>query len=68
MKFDDLVEITTGRQHEDSVYWLDSSKLFKDTGWQAKITLEDGIKETREWVEKHLGELSNSDFEFTLRA
>ena len=68
MKFDDLVEITTGRQHEDSVYWLDSSKLFKDTGWQAKITLEDGIKETREWVEKHLDELSNSDFEFTLRA
>ena len=68
INFDDFVEITEGRQHEDAVYWLDSSKLQKETGWQAKISIDSGIQETREWVENNLDELALADFKFHLRA
>lgn len=68
INFDDFVKITEGRQHEDAVYWLDSSKLQKETGWQAKISIDSGIQETREWVENNLDELALADFKFHLRA
>ena len=35
--FDDAVNITEGRIGEDMQYWLNSDKLFKDTGWKPKI-------------------------------
>ena len=68
MNFDDLVQITEAREGEDATYWLDSSKLYNETGWEAKISIEEGIQETREWIEKYNNELGESEFEFLLRA
>ena len=50
--FEDVVTITEGRVGEDSQYWLNSEKLFKDTGWRPEISIDDGIKETVDWVKK----------------
>ena len=56
--FKECVNITEGRVGEDKQYWLDSTKLYNDTGWQAKISLKkEGISETVQWVEKTLRNL-----------
>jgi dTDP-glucose 4,6-dehydratase len=65
--FDTFVEMAPARLHEDSVYWLDSSKI-KSLGWKPTITLEQGIEETGSWIKEYLGELERADFSFTLRA
>ncbi len=45
------------RLGQDSRYWLDCSKAQKDLGWKPRITLEQGIRETVDWVEKHWKEI-----------
>jgi dTDP-glucose 4,6-dehydratase len=67
-KFSEFVEITEGRVGEDSQYWLDSTKIYKDTGWKPKISIEEGVKETVDWVEKNLDKLKNENLNFILRA
>jgi dTDP-glucose 4,6-dehydratase len=67
-KFSDFVEITEGRVGEDSQYWLDSKKIHKDTGWKPKISIEEGVKETVDWVKKNLDKLKNENSNFILRA
>ena len=66
--FDKCVDITEGRIGEDKQYWLDSTKLYNDTGWKAKISLEDGIDETVNWVKENLDKFDNENLSFNLRA
>jgi len=66
--FDKCVDITEGRIGEDKQYWLDSTKLYNDTGWKAKISLEDGIDETVNWVKENLNKFDNENLSFNLRA
>ena len=49
-------------------YWLNSDKLFKDTGWKPKITLEEGITETVNWVKNNINSFENENLNFNLRA
>ena len=37
---------------EDAQYWLSSKKLFNDTGWKPEISIDEGIKETVDWVKE----------------
>ena len=67
-KFEDSVDITEGRVGEDKQYWLNSDKLFKDTGWRPKISLEEGITETVNWVKDNLKDFDNESLNFNLRA
>ena len=66
--FKECVNITEGRVGEDKQYWLDSTKLYNDTGWQAKISLKEGISETVQWVEKNFEKFENENLDFNLRA
>ena len=66
--FGKYVEITEGRVGEDKQYWLDSTKLFNDTGWRPKISLDEGIKETVDWVIENNNLFKNEKLEFVLRA
>jgi dTDP-glucose 4,6-dehydratase len=66
--FDDVVDITEGRVGEDAQYWLDSSKIYKDTGWKSQITIEEGVRETVSWVKDNLENFKNENLEFILRA
>ena len=67
-KFDDHVEITEGRVGEDSQYWLDSSKIYKDTGWKSKVSIKEGVEETVNWVKKNIEEFKKQNLDFILRA
>ena len=52
--FKESVEIGAERPGKDSAYLLDNTKAKTVLGWKDHITLEDGIKETIEWVKSNL--------------
>jgi dTDP-glucose 4,6-dehydratase len=66
--FEDLCEVTGDRLGQDSRYWLDSSAIKRDVGWELKIGLEEGIAEMVEWGRKYLGQLRDWPTDYTLRA
>ena len=65
---DELCEITPGRKSEDQRYWLDSSLIMNDLGWQPEIELQSGIREMVQWGRKYLDDIRDEQTEFILRA
>jgi len=53
-KSDDLIEFVEDRPGHDFRYSMNSDKLRNDIGWEPKIKLDDGLKNTVDWY------LSNS--------
>jgi len=68
MKFDDLCEITGDRLGQDSRYWLDSSAIKRDVGWEPQISLEEGLAEMVAWGRKYVDQLRDWPMDYTLRA
>lgn len=68
MPFEELCEVTPGREGEDSQYWLDSSAIKQDLGWEQQISLEDGLGRMVRWGQAHLDFLRDESAEFVLRA
>jgi dTDP-glucose 4,6-dehydratase len=68
IKFEDFIVDAKAREAEDSQYWIDSSLIKKDIGWEPKISLEEGVEETANWVIRNKEELLKEPFTFTLRA
>jgi len=68
MKFDDLCEITGDRLGQDSRYWLDSSAIKRDVGWEPQISLEEGLAEMVVWGRKYVDQLRDWPMDYTLRA
>jgi len=66
--FEQLCQVTEDRLGQDSRYWLDSSAIKRDLGWEPKISLEEGIKEMVEWGKKYLNDLKDWPTDYTLRA
>ena len=66
--FENMVSIAPGRSGEDAQYWLDSSAIYRDTGWTPKISLESGIKTMVAWAQKYLPVLRSEPVEYTLHA
>lgn len=68
MSFDDLCEVSGERLGQDSQYWLDSSAIKRDVGWEPTTSLEDGIAEMVEWGKKYLDYLKTVSTGYVLRA
>jgi len=66
--FSTLCEEAPARTGEDAIYWLDSSLIKKDVGWEPRISLEEGIDDMIQWGKKHLDHLSRETTDFVLRA
>ncbi|MEW6248861.1 MAG: GDP-mannose 4,6-dehydratase [Nitrospirota bacterium] len=66
--FEQLCQVTEDRLGQDSRYWLDSSAIKRDVGWEPQISLEEGIKEMVEWGMKYLDVLKDWPMDYTLRA
>lgn len=67
MKFDDLVEITGDRTGQDAQYWLDSSAIKRDVGWEPEIDLATGLAEMVAWGRTYLDELREWPQDYVLR-
>ena len=66
--FEQLCEVTADRPGQDARYWLDSSAIQRDVGWEPRIGLEEGIAEMVEWGRRYLDQLRDWPTDYTLRA
>ena len=62
--FADHVDFAEERLGKDSAYWLDSQKLVAELSWTALTTLEDGLKQTIDWVSNNLVQLVNESINY----
>lgn len=65
--FESLCEVTEDRLGQDSRYWLDSSAIRNDVGWEPEINLEEGVKEVVDWGKKYFNILKNWSVDYVLR-
>jgi len=68
MPFEDLCEITEDRLGQDARYWLDSSAIKRDVGWEPQIGWTDGLAEMVDWGRKYLHQLRDWPMDYKLRA
>src|SRR5919199_2769874 len=68
MPFEQLCEVTEERLGQDSQYWLDSSAIKRDVGWEPQISLEAGLEEMVAWGRKYLDYLRTVPTGYVLRA
>lgn len=66
--FEQLCEVTGDRLGQDSRYWLDSSRIKADVGWEPIISWEEGLAEMVQWGKSHIHQLKALPKDFTLRA
>jgi dTDP-glucose 4,6-dehydratase len=67
LRFEELCEVTGDRLGQDSRYWLDSSAIKRDVGWEPKIGLEEGVAEMVEWGRTYIDQLRDWPMDYTLR-
>ncbi len=67
MRFEELCEVTADRLGQDSRYWLDSSAIKRDVGWEPQITLKDGLADMVAWGRKYLDQLRDWPTDYVLR-
>jgi dTDP-glucose 4,6-dehydratase len=65
--FEQLVEIVPDRLGQDSRYWLDSSAIKRDVGWEPQISLEEGLREMVDWGRTYLPQLRGFSTDYVLR-
>lgn len=68
MPFTDLCEITEDRLGQDSRYWLDSSAIKNDVGWEPEVMWEEGLDEMVEWVDRYFAQLKEQSTDYVMRA
>ncbi len=68
ISFEELCEVTDDRLGQDSQYWLDSSAIREDVGWEPRIDLETGLRDMVEWGRKYLPALREWSTDYVLRA
>jgi len=66
--FEQLAEVTEDRLGQDSRYWLDSSAIKRDVGWEPQIGWQEGLKEMVDWGRKYLDQLRDWPTDYVLRA
>lgn len=67
MEFEELCEVTGDRLGQDSRYWLDSSRIKQDVGWEPTINWDEGLAEMVEWGNKYLDDIKDWPTNYVLR-
>ena len=49
---------------KDQIYDLSSIKLKKATKWKPKISLEEGLRKTKDWIDKNYLNLKNKKMNY----
>jgi dTDP-glucose 4,6-dehydratase len=68
MAFEELCTVTGDRLGQDSRYWLDSSRIKEEVGWEPQIDWDEGLAEMVAWGKKYLNEIRDWPTEYVLRA
>jgi len=64
----DFVSLAPGRETEDQLYLLDSSKIRNELGWAPTIDLRTGVHEMVDWAREYLDALAREPHSFSLRS
>ncbi|KAF0181180.1 MAG: dTDP-glucose 4 6-dehydratase [Limisphaerales bacterium] len=67
MPFEQLCEVVPDRLGQDSRYWLDSSAIKQDVGWEAQISIEEGVQEMIAWGRQYLDQIRDVPTGYVLR-
>ena len=67
MPFEQLCEMAPDRLGQDSRYWLDSSAIKRDVGWEPRIDWQEGLAEMAVWGRKYLDQLRSWPKDYVLR-
>ncbi len=67
MPFEQLCEMTPDRLGQDSRYWLDSSRIKRDLGWEPEIGWKEGLTEMVDWGKRYADPLRNWSMDYTMR-
>ena len=68
MPFEQLCEVSGDRLGQDARYWLDSSAVKADIGWEPEISWEEGLQEMVEWGKANIDVLRTLSKDFVMRA
>jgi dTDP-glucose 4,6-dehydratase len=66
--FERLCEVTGDRLGQDARYWLDSSAIKRDVGWEPQIGWKEGLAEMVAWGRKYIEQLRDWPMDYVLRA
>ncbi len=66
--FDQLCEVTGDRLGQDSRYWLDSSAIKRDVGWEPKVGWDEGLADMVDWARKYWDQIRDWPTDYVLRA
>lgn len=58
------VDIIDERPGQDAVYVINSDKVRRELGWQPRIGLDEGLRETIGWVERYWNDLKGLSLEY----
>ena len=62
--FENSIKRVSNNFGQDENFKINSNKIKNELGWSAKITLEDGIKETIKWIEDNWNEINKLSHEY----
>ena len=65
--FEQLCEMAPDRLGQDSRYWLDSSAIKHDVGWEPKLGWQEGLADMVAWGRKYLPQLKEWPKDYVLR-
>lgn len=67
LPFEQICEVTGDRLGQDARYWLDSSEIKKDLGWEPQIGWDEGLAEMVAWGRKYIDQIRNVPTDYVLR-
>ena len=62
--FDTVVNVTDDRPGKDAAYLLDSTKARTTLGWEPRISLEDGVRQTIDWLNTQFAAIASQEFDY----
>ena len=64
INFENSVELITNNYGQDSKFSISSKKIRSQLGWEPKVSLEEGIQETIDWIEHNWKTISRMPLEY----
>lgn len=65
--FEEICEMSEDRLGQDSRYWLDSSAIKRDLGWEPEIGWEEGLADMVAWGETYADAIRDWPTDYVLR-
>ncbi len=65
--FEEVTQMADERPGQDAAYVINSARARQELGWQPAVSLDEGLLETRDWIENYWNEIHNQPHEYQHR-